>query len=323
MQAAFREHHGLQCGFCTPGMVMSAVDLAQRATEHSTSKRCATGWRATSAAAPAITTSSRPCRPAPRRCTAHASRRRMRGPSPRERRSCPSDFSGIGASVKRREDFRFLTGKGTYTDDINRPGQTHAYILRSPARPREDQRASTRPRPRRRPASSRSSPARTSRPTRSAACPAAGRSTPRTATPMVEPPHPLLAEDKVRHVGDHVAVVVAETLAQAKRRGRADRGRLRGACRRSSPCADALKPGAPQVHDEARRQPLLRLASRRQGAPSTPPSPRPRTSPSSTWSTTGWSPTPMEPRAAIGEYDRATDDYTLYTTARTRTSSAC
>jgi len=30
MQAAFREHHGLQCGFCTPGMVMSAVDLANR-----------------------------------------------------------------------------------------------------------------------------------------------------------------------------------------------------------------------------------------------------------------------------------------------------
>ena len=27
MQAAFKEHHGLQCGFCTPGMVMSAVDL--------------------------------------------------------------------------------------------------------------------------------------------------------------------------------------------------------------------------------------------------------------------------------------------------------
>ncbi|MBN9497208.1 MAG: (2Fe-2S)-binding protein [Alphaproteobacteria bacterium] len=30
MQAAFKEHHGLQCGFCTPGMVMSAVDLAKR-----------------------------------------------------------------------------------------------------------------------------------------------------------------------------------------------------------------------------------------------------------------------------------------------------
>jgi len=30
MQAAFKEHHGLQCGFCTPGMVLSAVDLANR-----------------------------------------------------------------------------------------------------------------------------------------------------------------------------------------------------------------------------------------------------------------------------------------------------
>ena len=39
---------------------------------------------------------------------------------------------GIGASVQRKEDFRFLTGRGTYTDDINRHGQTHAYILRSP-----------------------------------------------------------------------------------------------------------------------------------------------------------------------------------------------
>ena len=29
MQVAFRDHHGLQCGFCTPGMVMSAIDLAQ------------------------------------------------------------------------------------------------------------------------------------------------------------------------------------------------------------------------------------------------------------------------------------------------------
>ena len=32
MQAAFREHHGLQCGFCTPGFVMNAIDVAQRNT---------------------------------------------------------------------------------------------------------------------------------------------------------------------------------------------------------------------------------------------------------------------------------------------------
>ena len=35
MQAAFKEHHGLQCGFCTPGMVMSAVDLATRTSDPS------------------------------------------------------------------------------------------------------------------------------------------------------------------------------------------------------------------------------------------------------------------------------------------------
>ena len=39
--------------------------------------------------------------------------------------------TGIGFAVKRKEDKRFLTGKGNYTDDINRPRQTHAYFLRA------------------------------------------------------------------------------------------------------------------------------------------------------------------------------------------------
>lgn len=47
--------------------------------------------------------------------------------------------TGIGASVKRREDLRFITGNGRYTDDINQPGQTYAVFLRSPyARARID-----------------------------------------------------------------------------------------------------------------------------------------------------------------------------------------
>ena len=41
-------------------------------------------------------------------------------------------MTAIGTPVRRREDYRFLTGQGTYTDDINRPGQLHAFILRSP-----------------------------------------------------------------------------------------------------------------------------------------------------------------------------------------------
>ena len=40
--------------------------------------------------------------------------------------------TGIGAPVRRKEDHRFITGQGRYTDDINRPGQAHAYFLRSP-----------------------------------------------------------------------------------------------------------------------------------------------------------------------------------------------
>ena len=42
----------------------------------------------------------------------------------------PKD-SGIGASSKRREDVRFLTGAGNYTDDINIRGQAHVFFLRS------------------------------------------------------------------------------------------------------------------------------------------------------------------------------------------------
>ena len=38
----------------------------------------------------------------------------------------------IGESMKRKEDERFLTGNGQYTDDISLPGQTHAFFLRSP-----------------------------------------------------------------------------------------------------------------------------------------------------------------------------------------------
>ena len=43
----------------------------------------------------------------------------------------PDGNTGIGAAVKRKEDGRFLMGKGRFTDDINRPNQTFAYFLRS------------------------------------------------------------------------------------------------------------------------------------------------------------------------------------------------
>jgi aerobic-type carbon monoxide dehydrogenase small subunit (CoxS/CutS family) len=59
IQQAFQDHHGLQCGFCTPGMVMSSAALLAE-NPKPTEPRCAIIWTATSAAARAITTSSRP-----------------------------------------------------------------------------------------------------------------------------------------------------------------------------------------------------------------------------------------------------------------------
>ena len=57
MQAAFREHHGLQCGFCTPGMVMNALELVKKHPNPVGRERYAASSRAISAAAPATTTS--------------------------------------------------------------------------------------------------------------------------------------------------------------------------------------------------------------------------------------------------------------------------
>ena len=61
MQAAFRDNHGLQCGYCTPGMIMSAIDIVTAMAASSTRKPSGTSWKAISAAAPATTTSSNRC----------------------------------------------------------------------------------------------------------------------------------------------------------------------------------------------------------------------------------------------------------------------
>src|SRR5271156_6382946 len=120
----------------------------------------------------------------------------------------------IGTPVRRREDYRFLTGQGTYTDDINRPRQLYAYILRSPY-----------------------ANARITGIDSAAAATASGvvaiyngkdlaadgvgglpcgwQIHSKDGSPMQEPPHPVLASGHVRHVGDPVAVVIADSLGQA------------------------------------------------------------------------------------------------------------
>jgi carbon-monoxide dehydrogenase large subunit len=123
--------------------------------------------------------------------------------------------TGIGAAVRRKEDLRFITGKGHYTDDISRPGQAHAYFLRSPHAHARIKRID--------------SAAATQMPGVLAALTGEQLQADKIGnlicgwmihskdgSPMKMAPHPALAVGKACYVGDPVVVVVAETLAQAK-----------------------------------------------------------------------------------------------------------
>ena len=111
---------------------------------------------------------------------------------------------GIGASVRRKEDFRFLTGAGNYTDDINRPGQLCAYILRSTHAHAEingiDSRNAS--------AAAGFIAVLTGADLQIGGLPCGWLVNSKDGSPMVEPPHPLLAQGRVRHVGDPVAIVI-------------------------------------------------------------------------------------------------------------------
>jgi carbon-monoxide dehydrogenase large subunit len=220
-------------------------------------------------------------------------------------------FEGIGASVRRKEDLRFLSGRGQYTDDINRPGQTHAFILRSPHAHAAINGIDT--------AAAKAMPGVLA--VFTAADMAAIGGIPcgwqihnKDGSPMAEPKHPVLAEGKVRHVGDPVAVVIAETKAQARDAGEAiavDYAPLPAA----ATMEQALKPGAPQVHDGA---PGNLCYDWHIGDKAAQEAAFANAHKVVTFETTNnrLVPNAMEPRAAIGEYDAQSGDYTLYTTSQ-------
>lgn len=153
----------------------------------------------------------------------------------------------VGRSLRRREDRRFLTGHGRYVDDLNRPGQLHAVVVRSPHGHAVVEGIET--------AAARGMPG--VRDIITAADLDAGGIGPlpciaqvATVAPMIVPPRPALARDRVRHVGDPVALVVAETLAEAR-----DAVEQITVCYRPLPVVTdapaALAPDAPQLWAEA------------------------------------------------------------------------
>ncbi len=156
-------------------------------------------------------------------------------------------FAYIGQSIKRKEDQRFITGGGTYTDDVSVARQTHAYFLRSPHAHANIRRIDL--------SKARAAPGVVAIFTgddlaaaKVGGLPCGWLITDVNGQPMKEPPHPCLAQGKVRHVGDQVAVVIAETLFQAK-----DAAELIEVDYEVLPAivnaADARKPGAAVVHD--------------------------------------------------------------------------
>jgi aerobic carbon-monoxide dehydrogenase large subunit len=221
--------------------------------------------------------------------------------------------TGIGASVKRREDIRFITGKGRYVDDINRPGQAYAYFLRSPHAHATIEKIDA--------SAALTSPGVVAVFTGEdiAADKVGGLICgwmihSKDGSPMKAGAHPALAQGKVRYVGDHVAVVIADTYAQAREAAEkiiVDYRELPAA----ADTATAANPGQPQIHDAAPNNTVFNWHVGDKA--------------STDAAFAGAAhltkldlvnnrliPNAMEPRAAIGEYDSGTDAITLYTTSQ-------
>jgi carbon-monoxide dehydrogenase large subunit len=154
---------------------------------------------------------------------------------------------GVGQPVRRFEDLRLITGHGRYTDDIALPGMAHAFILRSPMAHGIIRRIDA--------DAARAMPGvqlvltgHDVAAERLGEVPCGVPLVSRDGKPRHDTPRPVLAVDKVRHVGQPVAIVVAETLGQARDAAEAiaiDYDDLPSVVDARA----ALAPGAPQLFD--------------------------------------------------------------------------
>jgi carbon-monoxide dehydrogenase large subunit len=221
--------------------------------------------------------------------------------------------TGIGAAVRRQEDQRFITGKGRYTADIERPRQAFACFIRSPH-------AHAR-------IKSIDAKAATAMPGVLAVLTGAELAADKIGnlicgwmihskdgTPMKMAPHPALAREKACHVGDPVAVVVAETLAQAKDAAEKVQCDFEVLPAIVDP-ARAQAKGAPVIHEMAPDNTIYRWQLGDAKAV--------EAAFKSAKHVTRLDivnnrlvPNAIEPRAAIGEYDSGSDSFTLWNTSQ-------
>src|SRR5262245_40072505 len=155
----------------------------------------------------------------------------------------------IGARVTRKEDYRFLTGAGQYTDDVQMANQAYAAFVRSPHAHATIKKISL-DKAKKAPGVIGIFTGQDLANAKVGGLPCGWLITDVNGQPMKEPPHPCLAQGKVRHVGDHVAIVIAETYAQARDAAdlvKVDYEELPAVVRTS----DARKKGAAVGHDTA------------------------------------------------------------------------
>ena len=220
---------------------------------------------------------------------------------------------GMGQSVRRTEDRRFLTGQGRYADDISLPGQAYGYVLRSPyahARIVHLDAAAARALPGVVAVLTAAELAADRIGTLTCDAPVANID----GSPQVSPPRPLLQGERVRYGGDPVAFVVAESLAQAR-----DAAELIEIEYEPLPSvtgtAEALEPGAAQIWPEAKSNLCFEWQNgdARKTAAAFKKAARVI---SLALVNNRVVPNPMEPRAALAEFDAGTGKLTLYTSSQ-------
>ena len=223
-----------------------------------------------------------------------------------------SDFSSlpyIGESVLRKEDVRFLTGAGQYTDDVLLQDMAYTVFVRSPHAHAVIKKVNK--------AAALAAPGvlavfdgQDVAADKVGGLPCGWLITSTNGEPMKEPPHPILAQGKARYVGDGVAMVVATSYEAAKNAAElvdVEYDVLKAVV----DVRDAQASGAPLVHDEAPANHCYKWAIGEKAKVD------------EVFQTAAHItkldlvnnrliPNAMEPRAAIGVYNRASDEYTLY-----------
>ncbi|MBM3369096.1 MAG: xanthine dehydrogenase family protein molybdopterin-binding subunit, partial [Betaproteobacteria bacterium] len=213
----------------------------------------------------------------------------------------------IGARIERKEDYRFLTGAGQYTDDVTLPNQSYAAFVRSPHAHakiksiKQDK--------------AKKAPGVLAIYTgedlsKLGGLPCGWLITDVNGQSMKEPPHPSLAQGKVRYVGDQVAIVIAETEAQAR-----DAAELVEVDYEVLPAvvdgAKARAKGAPQLHDIAPDNTCYVWALGDKAVCDAAFAKAAHVT-KLDFINNRLIPNAMEPRVANGSYSRADDAYTLH-----------